>query len=379
MKVHRLKMDTDSDLKRIQEQIFSEAKEGKRSFYGLLELATSPAAIITAIHKIKANQGSNTPGPDGQRIKDILKMEHEEVIKIFQNKLSNYSPGQIRRKLIPKPGKKEMRPLGIPNISDRIIQEIVRNVIEPILEAQFFDHSYGFRPMRDASQAIARMHHILWQSKCTWVVEGDIKGFFDNVDHNILLKKLWKMGIRDKRILMIIKKMLKVGILDEIERNPIGTPQGGIISPLLANVYLHDFDKFVASFWEEHPEIANYKDKKSFQTVKYRPQHRTKYPRYYLVRYADDWVILTDSEKNAIRMKETAQQFLERNGKLQLSAEKTLITDASKQYLQFLGIETKVGNSRKGKGKVTYSKPSRKATKAATKSLSLANKLNVLH
>ncbi|TPH19043.1 hypothetical protein EGH09_06930 [Brevibacillus laterosporus] len=213
MKVHRLKMETDSDLRRIQDQLYSEAKSGKRNFYGLLELATSPATIISAIHKIKANKGSETSGPDGQRMKDILKMEHDEVINLFQGKLSEYLPGKIRRKYIPKPGKKEQRPLGIPNISDRIVQEIVRMVIEPILEAQFFDPSYGFRPMRDASHAIARAHHILWQSKCTWAVEGDIQSFFDNVDHNILLKKLWKMGIRDKRILVIIKKMLKAGVL----------------------------------------------------------------------------------------------------------------------------------------------------------------------
>jgi RNA-directed DNA polymerase len=370
MKVHRLKMETDSDLRRIQDRLYSEAKDGKRNFYGLLELATSPATIITAIHNIKANKGSNTPGPDGQRMKDILKMGHEEVILLFQAKLKNYLPGKVRREHIPKPGKKEKRPLGIPNVSDRIVQEILRMVMEPILEAQFFDHSYGFRPMRDASHAIARTHHILWQSKCTWVVEGDIRSFFDNVNHNILLKKLWKMGIRDKRILGIIKKMLRAGVMHETEETLIGTPQGGIISPLLANVYLHEFDKYVASFWEEHPEIANYKDKWSFFRVKIRPKYKREYPRYYLVRYADDWVIFTDSEENAIKIKELAKHFLERNGKLQLSEEKTLITNARTDQLTFLGIETRVRNSRKGKGLVTYSKPSSKAIKAATAKLS---------
>jgi group II intron reverse transcriptase/maturase len=369
MKVHRLQAKTDSDVKAIQDKLFKESKDGNRNFYGLLELAKSPAIILTAIHKIKANKGSNTPGTDGQKIKDFLEMDYDDVILAVQSRFTNYTPEKIRRKLIPKPGKSDLRPLGIPAMIDRIVQEVIRSVIEPILEAQFFDHSYGFRPMRDASHAIARVHHILWQAKCTWAIEGDIKGFFDNIDHNILLKKLWKMGIKDKRILMIIKKMLKAGILGEIETNPLGTPQGGIISPLLANVYLHDFDEFVASHWEAHPEIANYKDKWAFFTVKTRPKFRQQYPRYYLIRYADDWIILTDSEENAVRMRKLAGQFLERNGKLQLSAEKTLITNACNKPLTFLGIETKVGNSRKGKGKVTYSKPSAKAIKFATKNL----------
>lgn len=133
---------------------------------------------------------------------------------------------------------------------------------------------------------------------------------------------------------------------------------------MLANVYLHDFDKFIASYWEEHPEIAKYKDKWKFFTVKTRPKYRADYPRYYVVRYADDWVIFTDSEENAIKMRELAKRFPERNGKLQLSDEKTLITDVRTNHLQFLGVETRVRKSKKGKGLVTYSKPSSKAATA---------------
>ncbi len=365
MKVHRLKVETEAQLQQAQDQMYQEAKNGKRNFYGLLELATNPVTILTAIHRVKANKGRNTPGSDGKRMRDILAMEYEEVIKLVQQAMLAYHPSPVRRVWIDKPGKKEKRPLGIASILDRIVQEIVRMVIEPILEAQFFDHSYGFRPMRDATHAVARVHHILWQAKCTYAVEGDIRAFFDHVNHNILLKKLWKMGIRDKRILMLIKKMLKAGILHEIEENTLGTPQGGIVSPLLANVYLHDFDEYVAQQWEKHPKQANYAQKLSAYTS----MAKQGYPRYYLIRYADDWVILTHSMENASRIKELAKQFLQRNGQLELSEDKTLITDVKTSYLPFLGIETRVRPSRRGKGLVTYSRPSSKAMKAAVHSL----------
>jgi len=365
MKVHRLEVETEGHLQQVLDQMYQEASNGKRNFYGLLELATNPVTIITAIHKVKANKGRNTPGSDGQRIRDILTKDYDEGIHLVQQAFQNYQPAPVRRVWIDKPGKKEKRPLGIPSVVDRILQEIVRMVIEPILEAQFFNHSYGFRPMRDATHAMARVHHILWQAKCTYAVEGDIKGFFDHVNHNILLKKLWKMGIRDKRILMLIKKMLKAGIMNEIEENPLGTPQGGVISPLLANVYLHDFDEYIASQWEQHPKQAQYSQK----TSAYAAMARQGYPRYYLIRYADDWVILTHSMESAMKMKELAKQFLARNGRLELSEEKTLITDVKKASLIFLGIETRVRLSHKGKGFVTYSRPSRKALNGAIQSL----------
>src|SRR2546429_5258570 len=365
MKVHRLEVETEGHLQQVLDQMYQEASNGKRNYYGTLELTTKPVKIITAIHKVKANKGRNTPGSDGQRIRDILTKDYDEGIHLVQQAFQNYQPAPVRRVWIDKPGKKEKRPLGIPSVVDRILQEIVRMVIEPILEAQFFNHSYGFRPMRDATHAMARVHHILWQAKCTYAVEGDIKGFFDTVNHNILLKKLWKMGIRDKRILMLIKKMLKAGILQEIEENPLGTPQGGIISPLLANAYLHDFDKYIAQQWEQHPKQADYAGKLSA----YAAMPKLGYPRYYLIRYADDWVILTHSMEHATAIKQRANAFLERNGRLELNEEKTLITDVKASFMTFVGVETRVRQSRKGKGLVTYSRPCRKAIKAAIQSL----------
>ena len=129
-------------------------------------------------------------------------------------------------------GKSEMRSLGIPTIIDRIIQECIRSTIEPILEAQFFKHSYGFRPMRDAHMALNRVTDIVHKTGYQWVVEGDIKKFFDNVNHRILLGQLWHMGIRDRRILCIIKEMLKAGIMGECESNTSGHPKVESFSPL---------------------------------------------------------------------------------------------------------------------------------------------------
>jgi group II intron reverse transcriptase/maturase len=365
MKVHRLKVQTETQFQAVRDLMYQEAKRGKRNFYGLLELATNPVTILTAIHTMKANTGSNTPGSDRQKIKDLLSKDYDTVMHQVQEALLQYHPAPIRRVWIDKPGKKDKRPLGIPTIIDRLVQEVVKLVIEPVLEAQFFDHSYGFRPMRDTSQALARVHHILWQAKCTYAVEGDIRAFFDCVDHNLLLKKLWKMGIRDKRVLMLIKKMLKAGILHEREVNALGTPQGGILSPLLANAYLNDFDWYIAQHWEHHPKQAQYKTKWTAFTS----MAKTGYPRSYLIRYADDWVILTDTLEHAQHMKHLAKHFLAHNARLELSEEKTLITDVKQAHLTFLGVETRVRKSRKGKGQVTYSRPSAKAMKQATWSL----------
>jgi group II intron reverse transcriptase/maturase len=177
--------------------------------------------------------------------------------------LKNPRPIPIRRVHIPKPGKQETRPLGIPAILDRVIQECVRIVIEPILEAQFFNHSYGFRPYRDAHMALERATEIVHQTGYNWIIEGDIKSFFDTIQHTTLIKQLWHMGIRDKRVLMIIKQMLKAGIMNEVEVNPEGTQQGGIISPLLANAYLNVFDNYIAKAWEEKKTRHEYAHRNS--------------------------------------------------------------------------------------------------------------------
>ena len=206
---------SETELKKIQDEMYritSKCIESKEipKFKGLVEIMSSEVVIMTAIHNIKANKGSKTPGIDQKIIdKDYLQKDYYEVVTDIQNSFTNYKPDMVRRKWIPKPGKQEKRPLGIPTIKDRIVQECVRLIIEPILEAQFFQHSYGFRPWRDTHMALERVKDQVHRIGYYWIVEGDISRFFDNVNHTILIKKLYHMGIADRRILMIIKEMLK--------------------------------------------------------------------------------------------------------------------------------------------------------------------------
>jgi RNA-directed DNA polymerase len=329
------------------------------SFKGLLEVANSRAVIISAIHKIKANKGSKTAGTDNVVMQDILSKEFDEVINLVQTTMNDYKPKEVKRVYIPKPGKQEKRPLGIPTLIDRIIQECIRMTIEPILEAQFFKHSYGFRPMRDAKQAVERAVFIGTRIKYNWVVEGDIKGFFDNVNHNILLKQLWHMGIRDRRVLMIIKEMLKAGIMNEIKRNEMGTPQGGIISPLLANVYLHKLDNWISREWEDKKlrngtksRVARLSSLRNYSTIT-KPE--------FFVRYADDWVLFTNSKENAEKWKYRIKEFLNEKLKLELSDEKTFVTDMKKKPIKFLGFRIKM--IPKGKEYIGYSYPDKEKLK----------------
>ena len=156
---------TEKELNELLQNIYLTARNNyeqnkESNFTGILEVIGSEPNIVTAIHKIKGNKGSHTPGVDGKVIDDCLDMKYDELIEYVRSKLANYHPELVRRVWIPKPGKKELRPLGIPTISDRIIQECVKNIIEPIAEAQFFEHSYGFRPMRSDSMAVARINQI---------------------------------------------------------------------------------------------------------------------------------------------------------------------------------------------------------------------------
>lgn len=346
-------LKTEADLRLLLDELYTGTKQdieqGKSPVHkNLLEIITSEPTILTAIHNIKANKGSQTAGSDGQLMrKDILEKEYPEVIGKVKECLTNYHPKPVRRVYIPKPGKEEKRPLGIPTIIDRIVQECVRIVIEPILEAHFFSHSYGFRPMRDAQMALARSTEIVHNTGYHWIIEGDISKFFDNVNHTKLIRKLWSMGIRDRRLLMIIKAMLKAGIMEELKENPLGTPQGGIISPLLANAYLDSFDKWVVREWEEKKTKYPYKHKsKRFERLRKTSNLKPAF----LVRYADDWILITNTRSSAEKLKKRISKYLNTKLKLTLSAEKTLITNIREKPIRFLGFNYKVvkGNARKG-------------------------------
>ena len=172
--------NTESELRQILDQLFLQTREAIKNglvprFKGLIEIISSEVTILTAVHNIKSNRGSKTPGTDGEIMQtDILEKDYQSIIQRVQKGIKNYQPKPIRRVHIPKPGKSEKRPIGIQAIIDRIIQECIRIVIEPILEAQFFAHSYGFRPMRDTKQALARVSNLVHRTGYHWIVEGDI-------------------------------------------------------------------------------------------------------------------------------------------------------------------------------------------------------------
>lgn len=352
---------TETELRALLDKLYQQSREAREAgerpaFKGLLEIMSAEATIVTAIHNIKSNHGSDTPGVDNKTMKrDYLQKSYKWVINDIRAAFEKFEPQKVRRKYIDKPGKKEKRPLGIPTIRDRIVQECMRIVMEPIMEAQFFEHSYGFRPMRDTAMALERLNFITFHTGYYWFVEGDISKCFDHIDHATLLRRLYHMGIKDRRVLQIIKQMLKAGVLDECEVNEEGTMQGGIISPLLANVYLDIMDEWVTKQWElKHTEHAYNQD-----SAKRRALKKTNLVPGFLVRYADDFVIITDSREHAEFWKVSLQAFLETGMKLTLSKEKTLITDVRKKHACFLGYEFRVVKGKGEHGYVTRTRPDR--------------------
>ena len=356
---------TETELREIQDKLYQQSKEiydagGRPAWNGLLEIMSAEATIITAVHNIKSNHGSDTPGVDGKRMrKDYLQRPFHVIVREIQSAFRHFKAERIRRVYIDKPGKAEKRPLGIPTIRDRIVQECMRIVLEPICEAQFFEHSYGFRPMRDTAMALERINFLTHCTGYRWVIEGYISKCFDRIDHSILIKRLYHIGVKDRRVLQIIKAMLKAGVMDVCEVNEDGTPQGGLISPLLANVYLDIMDKWVTAQWENKRTRLTY----ARSDTKKKGLRRTNLIPYYLVRYADDFVILTDTRSHAAEMKSRLQIFLQSKMKLTLSTEKTLITDVRKKYIKFLGYEFKNVRGKAQKGYIVRTIPDRKRLK----------------
>ncbi len=175
----------------------------KESFSHLYDIITSRKNILLAYRTIKSNKGSKTAGTDKKTIVDLKKLSESQIVNEIQNKLKNYRPKKVRRKLIEKENGK-WRPLGIPCIIDRLIQQCFRQVLEPILEARFYKHSYGFRPLRSTHHTMARVQFLINQASLHYVVDIDIKGFFDNINHNLLMKQLWNIGIHDRQVLSCI-------------------------------------------------------------------------------------------------------------------------------------------------------------------------------
>ena len=242
------------------DELYSQSQKG-RIFQNLMEIIRSDENIKLAYRNIKRNGGSFTPGVDGITIQDIEKWPVEWYVKTVRQKLTWYKPRPVKRVEIPKPNG-GVRPLGIPTMIDRLVQQCIKQVLEPICEAKFHEYSYGFRPNRSAENAISKVQNFIHFSKLYYVVDMDIKGFFDNVNHTKLIKQMWTLGIRDKTLLCIIKEMLKAPVVLPngcIEHPNRGTPQGGILSPLLANIVLNELDWWISSQWETHPTHTPYK------------------------------------------------------------------------------------------------------------------------
>lgn len=321
-----------------QRKLYRSAKENSKRKYGVLyDKVYRQDFLWQAWLNVKRNKGS--AGIDEQSIKDVIEYGEDILLKEIQEMLcqKRYKPNAVRRVYIPKPDGKK-RPLGIPTVIDRIVQASVKLVIEPIFEADFKDFSYGFRPKRSALDALREIYKWL-NFKCEWVIDADLKGYFDTIPHDKLIS-LVQERVTDKSVIKLLKLWLASGIMEEgkVRTSTIGTPQGGVISPLLANIYLNALDRM----WVD----------KEYGTNKMHDAH--------LVRYADDFVILC--RQNPQKYFDTAKQRLNRLS-LTINEDKTRIINASDGFT-FLG-HTFIRALSKETGKYkTYYYPSDKAMKS---------------
>jgi len=348
-------------MQEIFDDLFNKS-ENNAKFKDLTTIITSSQNIRLAFRNLKTNKGSSTPGVDGRTIDDLKALEVDELIRYVRKRFDSYNPHMTRRVFIEKENGKK-RPLGIPTIDDRLLQQCIKQVLEPICEAKFHNHSYGFRPNRSTHHAIARVSFLINKSKLHYVVSIDIKGFFDNVNHSKLIKQLWTMGIQDKNLLSIIKKSLS----SEIEGEGIptkGTSQGGLISPLLANVVLNELDWWLSDQFETFTTDYEYTDETNKTTA---IKNRSNLKRFYMVRYADDGAILCGDYETANKIKIAAIKWLNKRLQLEVSESKTKITNLKTNYMEFLGFRLKAFKKRHRY--VCKSKMSIKAINKAVKKL----------
>ena len=333
------------DMQTAFDKLYADSVSG-RQFRNLVELIQRPENIMLAYRNLRKNSGSKTAGVDKKTISDLNKWSDKKLVNHVQRKLDWYVPNAVRRVEIPKDNGKK-RPLGIPTIMDRLIQQCILQVLEPICEAKFFKRSNGFRPTHSAENAIAQAERMIQNIGCHYVIDIDIHGFFDNVNHGKLLKQMWALGIRDKKLLSIISAMLKAEVAG-IGFPEKGAPQGGIISPLLSNIVLNELDWWVASQWEEMPTKRNYvhriyangtPDKSN--TIRALRSY-TKLKECYLVRYADDFKIFCKKHSDAVKLFEATKQWLWKRLGLEISPEKSKIVNVKRHYSEFLGFKLKV-------------------------------------
>jgi RNA-directed DNA polymerase len=282
-------------------------------WFRLIDKVWSEKNLQSALDKVVKKGGS--AGVDGRSVEVVQKQSAQEITLLGRLlREGQYQPAPVKRVWIPKPGTREKRPLGVPTVRDRIVQSALRHVIEPIFEREFAPQSYGFRPGRGCKDALRRVDQLLDEGR-VWVVDADIKSYFDTIPHDALMERVGRK-IADGRVLRLIEGYLEAGVMESLkdwQPSEQGSPQGAVISPLLANIYLDPLD------WEMAASGAE------------------------MVRYADDFVVLCRSEAEAREALEKIQRFTEANG-LKLHPEKTRIVDASQRGgFEFLGYHFERG------------------------------------
>jgi group II intron reverse transcriptase/maturase len=341
------------DMQEKLDRLYADSRDGK-VFTDLVPLIGSDENIRLAYRSIKSNEGSRTPGVDGMTINDLRDMPLGEFFTAVRERLQWYRPKPVRRVEIPKPNGRT-RPLGIPVMWDRIVQQCVLQILEPICEAKFHEHSYGFRPNRAAEHALARAIALVQLHHKHYVVDIDIEGFFDNVNHSKLIKQMWAMGIRDKKLISIVKAMLKAPVTmpDGTTVAPDkGTPQGGVLSPLLSNIVLNELDWWISSQWETSTVCSKHDWVSPQGGINrgnaYRAMRKTNLKEMFMVRYADDFKIFCATHADAVRAFAATEKWLADRLRLSISKEKSKVVNLKKGYSEFLGFKFKARARRKG-------------------------------
>lgn len=360
---------------RVLNSLNEHSKDSSYKFERLYRILFNEELFYVAYQKIASNGGSTTKGSDGRSIDEMSLARIETLITSLKDE--SYQPHPSRRVHIPKKNGRT-RPLGIPSFEDKLVQEVVRMILEAIYEGHFETTSHGFRPKRSCHTALLHIQKTFSGTK--WFIEGDIKGFFDNIDHDVLVGIL-RERISDERFIRLIRKFLKAGYVEDwkFHNTYSGTPQGGIVSPILANIYLDKLDKYVKEYirhfdkgtkrrpGKESNDLANERKRTVRKLKKVKDgtekaalvarlkaieQERAAFPngdemdesyrRLKYIRYADDFILgVIGSKEDARRIKEDIKSFLSESLALELSEEKTLITHTSKSA-KFLGYEITV-------------------------------------